>query len=125
MTCTKWSTSLTGLQFEIIELVNHVKVVKLGRNLKVAQMNYFRAYSPHPILLRGGANPAFPHAFAEAIKLSASQFDQYSKLSHDEGSHLNFLMELALDKLPFLAFAKSLEDWRWDIYDGVIKVKNH
>lgn len=88
-----------------------------------AQMNYFRAYSPHPILLRGGANPAFPHAFAEAIKLSASQFDQYSKLSHDEGSHLNFLMELALDKLPFLAFAKSLEDWRWDIYDGVIKSK--
>jgi hypothetical protein len=32
-------------------------------------------------------------------------------------------MELALDKIPFLAFAKSLEQWRWDVYDETIKVR--
>ena len=91
-------------------------------SVNTAQMHYFRSYGELPILLRGAANPAFSHAIAEAIKLSAAQHDEYAKVQENDDNRLNFLMELALEKLPFLAFAKSLEQWRWDIYDGHITV---
>ena len=85
-------------------------------------MHYFRSYGQLPILLRGPANPAFNIGIAEAIKLSAAQHDEYAKVQNADVDNLNLLMELALEKLPFLAFAKSLENWRWDIYDSKITV---
>ena len=68
--------------------------------------------------MRAPANPAFLQAIADAIKLSASQYDTYALIKpENDGQKLNFLMKLALEKLPFLAFAKSLEEWRWAIFD--------
>ena len=81
-------------------------------------MHYFKAYGKLPILLRAPASPAFLQAIADAVKLSASQFDTYALIkAEDSAQNLNFLMKLALEKLPFLAFAKSLEEWRWAIFD--------
>jgi len=34
-------------------------------------------------------------------------------------TEINFLMYMALKELPFLAFAKSLEEWRWKVFSGM------
>ena len=33
-------------------------------------------------------------------------------------TEINYLMYMALKELPFLAFAKSLEEWRWKVFSG-------
>jgi hypothetical protein len=58
----------------------------------------------------------------EAFKVSAFRHDQFGQGEQDQ---LNSLMYLALDKVPFLPFALTLEKWRWSIYDGKTYVSSN
>ena len=80
-----------------------------------AKVHYFRAFQNQNIILRRPPIPSFDDALGEAFKISSYRHDQFGQGETDQ---LNSLMYLALDKLPFLPFALTLEKWRWSIYDG-------
>jgi peptidyl-dipeptidase A len=64
----------------------------------------------------------FHEAIGEAIGLSISTPEHLQSLglltrSVDHLAHdTNFLFSQALDKLPFMAFALSMDMWRWDVF---------
>ena len=81
-----------------------------------------QAFKEQNILLRSPPIPSFDHALAETFRLSATLFDQISQVEPTE-SKLNPLMYQALDKIIYMAFAYTLEKWRWDIYDSKTMVR--
>ena len=81
----------------------------------LAKVHYFRAFQNQNIILRRPPIPSFDDALGEAFKISSMRHDKYGQMEPD---YLNSLMYLALDKIPFLPFALTLEKWRWSIYDG-------
>ncbi|XP_068231191.1 angiotensin-converting enzyme-like [Palaemon carinicauda] len=104
---------------------------------EMAHVKYMMAYSSRgdkevmPIVFRDGANPAFHEALSKAIGLSASnpEYLKYvaDKLQEPEGytDHSvvmdnktleNYLMKVALSKIPALPFAYILDSWRWDVF---------
>ena len=40
------------------------------------------------------------------------------KVERNYETDINVLMTMALDKLVFLPFAYTLENWRWDVFSG-------
>ena len=91
---------------------------ELGHNF------YQRAYRTLPNLLRNGANDGFHEAIGDTVALSITPeylvkvklLDKAPESSGDTG----FLLERALDKLPFLAFARVVDEWRWRVLSGDI-----
>ena len=88
-----------------------------------ARVYYMQAFKEQNILLRSPPIPSFDHALAETFRLSATLFDQIAQVEPST-SKLNPLMYQALDKIIYMAFAYTLEKWRWDIYDEKTMVNN-
>jgi len=85
-----------------------------------AQAHFYRAFSGLDILLQKAANPALFHTIPEVILMYASLHDKHAQIFNmTTTTEINFLMYMALKELPFLAFAKSLEEWRWKVFSGM------
>lgn len=67
---------------------------------------------------------AFHQAIGDAIGLSVATPKHFQTLgllqrSVDESSYdINYLFTMAIDKVAFLPFALSLDNWRYDVFSG-------
>ncbi|KAK3595060.1 hypothetical protein CHS0354_043155 [Potamilus streckersoni] len=75
-----------------------------------------------PVSFRDGANLGFHEAVGGAISLSV-QTPSYlhslgllKSLSFDFKNDINFLLEVALQKIAFLPFGYVLDKWRWSVF---------
>lgn len=50
-------------------------------------------------------------------------FEANAETSGQEQDELNFLMQMALQKLAFVPFGYLIDKWRWDVYSGEIKLE--
>jgi peptidyl-dipeptidase A len=99
------------------QVVHH----ELGHNY------YQRAYNRQPFLFRGGANDGFHEAIGDFIALNATPdyLVQIGLLQRGQvpppEADTSLLMRQALDKIAFLPFAISMDQWRWRVFRGEIE----
>ncbi|XP_037034522.1 angiotensin-converting enzyme-like isoform X2 [Bradysia coprophila] len=94
---------------------------------EMTHIQYYMQYSGQPFVYRDGPNPAFHDAMAHTIGLSVGGPVHLQRLgllsspipTSTGNSLLNieYLLDLALDKLPFMAFSVALEKWRWLVFE--------
>ncbi|XP_065156187.1 angiotensin-converting enzyme-like [Atheta coriaria] len=93
---------------------------------EMAHIHYFINYRNQPKVFRDGANPGFHEAIGEAIGLSVGTPRHLQVLgllqnSVDDGAvDINYLYQMALDKIAFLPFAYAMDKWRYSIFKGEI-----
>uniref|UniRef100_A0A2S2QF02 Angiotensin-converting enzyme n=1 Tax=Sipha flava TaxID=143950 RepID=A0A2S2QF02_9HEMI len=89
---------------------------------EMAHIQYYLHYSDQPILFKEGANPGFHEALSDSIILSVStprhlhRIGLLNNITDDYESQINFLMEMALEKIAYLPFAYSVDLWRWSVF---------
>ncbi|KAJ8350543.1 hypothetical protein SKAU_G00256730, partial [Synaphobranchus kaupii] len=88
---------------------------------------YQMAYRNLPYLLRDGANEGFHEAVGEIMSLSAATPKHMKALGllpsdfqDDNETEINFLMKQALTIVATLPFTYMLEEWRWQVFQGII-----
>lgn len=101
---------------EHFQTVHH----ELGHNF------YQRAYNEQPLFYRDGAHDGFHEAIGDFIALNITpqylvdigllRRNQIPSASAD----VSLLMEQALGKIAFLPFALTMDQWRWQVFDGRI-----
>jgi peptidyl-dipeptidase A len=94
---------------------------------EMAHIHYYMQYTGQPFIYKNGPNPAFHEAVAHAIGLCVGGPVHLQKIgllntqvSTTNGNtmiNIEYLLNLALDKLPFMAFSLALEKWRWYIFE--------
>ncbi|XP_055544079.1 angiotensin-converting enzyme-like [Wyeomyia smithii] len=94
---------------------------------EMTHVQYYMQYSGQPFLYREGPNPAFHEALANAISLCVGGPVHLQKLgllsspvSVANGNtmiNIEYLLSVALDKLPFMAYSLALEKWRWYVFE--------
>ncbi|XP_021364008.1 angiotensin-converting enzyme-like [Mizuhopecten yessoensis] len=91
---------------------------------EMGHIYYQMAYENLSMPFRDGANPAFHEAIGDTIALSVVTPTHLHKIGlldtveNDQESDINFLMNIALDKLAFLPFSFTLDSWRWGVFRG-------
>ncbi|XP_058815382.1 angiotensin-converting enzyme-like isoform X2 [Topomyia yanbarensis] len=94
---------------------------------EMTHVQYYMQYASQPFLYREGPNPAFHEALANAISLCVGGPTHLQKLgllntpvSVTNGNtmiNIEYLLSIALDKLPFMAYSLALEKWRWYVFE--------
>ena len=97
---------------------------ELGHNM------YQRAYQGQPFLFRNGANDGFHEAigdFAGLNALTPQYLQQLGLIDHVPGpeADIPYLLRMALDKVPFLAFSYIVDKWRWGVFSGQITPEHY
>uniref|UniRef100_A0AAR5P2P6 Angiotensin-converting enzyme n=1 Tax=Dendroctonus ponderosae TaxID=77166 RepID=A0AAR5P2P6_DENPD len=93
---------------------------------EMAHIHYFMAYKNQPKVFRDGANPAFHEAIGEAIGLSVGTPKHLQALGlvpvsvEDTAVDINYLYQMALDKIAFLPFAFVMDKWRYDVFNSKV-----
>ncbi|XP_072043034.1 angiotensin-converting enzyme-like [Amphiura filiformis] len=93
---------------------------------EMGHTQYHLHYKHLPVLFREGANPGFHEAVGDVIALSVNTPQHLQSVGlldevvDDPESDLNFLMNMALDKIVFLPFGLLVDKWRWAVFDGRI-----
>ena len=90
--------------------------------------NYYqRAYQHQPFLFQDGANDGFHEAIGDFIALNTTPnyLVQIGLLQQSQvpgpDADISLLMRQALDKIAFLPFAISVDQWRWRVFRGQIQ----
>ena len=101
--------------YEDLKTIYH----ELGHNF------YQRAYSDQPPLFRGGAHGGFHEAIGDTITLSMTpeylaQVGLIGSAEESDQAVINRQMQMALDKIAFLPFAKMIDEWRWAVFSGKV-----
>jgi peptidyl-dipeptidase A len=97
---------------------------ELGHNM------YQRAYDTQPFLFQGGANDGFHEAigdFAGLNALTPAYLKQLGLIDKVPGpdADIPYLLRMALDKVPILAFALVMDKWRWGVFSGAIMPEHY
>jgi len=96
---------------------------ELGHNF------YQRAYKDQPVLFRDSANDGFHEAIGDTIALSVTPeyLVKIGLLTHapDESRDLGLLMNKALEKIAFLPFGLLIDQWRWKVFTGEVKLADY
>nr|XP_057917210.1 angiotensin-converting enzyme isoform X2 [Doryrhamphus excisus] len=93
---------------------------------EMGHVQYFLQYKEQPVSFREGANPGFHEAIGDVLALSVStpkhlkSIGLLDKVEDNHESTINFLMNMALDKIAFLPFGYLMDQWRWKVFDGRI-----
>jgi peptidyl-dipeptidase A len=89
--------------------------------------NYYqRAYNQQPFLYRDGANDGFHEAIGDfiALNITPQYLVDIGLLRRNQippaSADTSLLMEQALSKIAFLPFALTVDQWRWQVFDGRI-----
>jgi peptidyl-dipeptidase A len=85
---------------------------------------YELAYASQPPLFRSGASAAFHEAIGDAVELSVTPA-YLAKLGYiaaepEATRDIGLLLQRALDKVAFLPFGLSVDQWRWKVYSGEV-----
>jgi len=90
--------------------------------------NYYqRAYQNQPFLFQDGAHDGFHEAIGDFIALNTTPdyLAQIGILRRNQippaSADTSLLMRQALDKIAFLPFAISVDQWRWRVFRGQIQ----
>lgn len=97
---------------------------ELGHNM------YQRAYQHQPFLFQGGANDGFHEAVGDFAGLNALTPEYLKQLGvidrvPDSSADIPYLLRMALDKIPILAFAYIVDKWRWGVFSGQITPEHY
>ncbi|XP_054751271.2 angiotensin-converting enzyme-like [Lytechinus pictus] len=93
---------------------------------EMGHCEYYLQYNKQPEILRGGANPGFHEAVGDTIALSVVTPDYLNQIGLldsnkiDKSQEINYLMEVALNKIAFLPFGLLIDKWRWQVFRGEI-----
>ena len=93
--------------------------------------NYYqRAYKDQPPLFQGGAHDGFHEAIGDTVTLSMTpgylaEVGLVNASEEDPRATLNRQMQMALDSIAFLPFAKLIDEWRWGVFSGQITPENY
>jgi peptidyl-dipeptidase A len=93
---------------------------ELGHNF------YQRAYNQQPFLYRNGAHDGFHEAIGDfiALNITPQYLVDINLLRRNQippaSADTSLLMERALEKISFLPFALTVDQWRWQVFDGRI-----
>jgi peptidyl-dipeptidase A len=93
---------------------------ELGHNF------YQRAYNQQPFLYRNGAHDGFHEAIGDfiALNITPQYLVDINLLRENQippaSADTSLLMERALEKISFLPFALTVDQWRWQVFDGRI-----
>ena len=84
---------------------------------------YQRAYENQPFLFKSGANDGFHEAvgdFAALNALTPGYLNELGLIDREPGpeADIPYLLRMALDKVPLLAFAIVVDKWRWGVFSG-------
>jgi peptidyl-dipeptidase A len=88
---------------------------------------YNLAYQDQPFLFREGVNNGFHEGIGDFIALSATTPAYLKRLGLEAADHpdeqgdLAYLLHQALDRIPLLAFALAMDEWRWGVFAGNIR----
>ncbi|XP_045116015.1 angiotensin-converting enzyme-like isoform X1 [Portunus trituberculatus] len=91
---------------------------------EMGHIQYYLQYKHLPLVFQQGANPGFHEAVGDVLALSVATPKHLNKvglLDHVEDNpevDINFLMNMALDKITFLPFGYLMDLWRWDVFSG-------
>ena len=107
----KMCIDITGEDFTTI---HH----ELGHNF------YQRAYDKQPPLFRDSANDGFHEAVGDTIALSVTP-EYLVKLGFlptapDTSKDIGLLLAKALEKVAFLPFGLTIDQWRWRVFSGEV-----
>ena len=87
--------------------------------------NYYqRAYKDQDFIYKDGAHDGFHEAIGDFIGLSITPIylQKIGLITEDQipgpDADIALLMKTALDKVAFLPFALTVDDWRWDVLSG-------
>ncbi len=87
--------------------------------------NYYqRAYMNQPYLYQNGAHDGFHEAIGDfiALNITPEYLAQIGLLRRNQipppSADISLLMEQALSKIAFLPFALTMDQWRWQVFDG-------
>jgi peptidyl-dipeptidase A len=97
---------------------------ELGHNM------YQRAYNQQPYLFQNGANDGFHEAIGDFAGLNALTPDYLQQLGLIDKvpgpeADIPYLLRMALDKVPILAFAIIVDKWRWGVFSGQITPEHY
>ncbi|BFZ00903.1 hypothetical protein BsWGS_03942 [Bradybaena similaris] len=91
---------------------------------EMGHVQYYMQYKNLPVIYRDGANPGFHEAVGDVMSLSV-QTPEHMKIlglidevPTDDESDINFLMNMALQKVAFLPFGFLIDQWRWAVFSG-------
>ncbi|XP_058451314.1 angiotensin-converting enzyme-like isoform X1 [Malaya genurostris] len=94
---------------------------------EMTHVQYYMQYAGQPFLYREGPNPAYHEALANAISLCVGGPVHLQKLgllstpvsvlNGNTMINIEYLLSIALDKLPFMAYSLALEKWRWYVFE--------
>ena len=104
----------TEVNAEDFQTVHH----ELGHNY------YQRAYKDVDHLYKDGAHDGFHEAIGDFIALSITPYylQEIGLITEDQvpgaDADLSLLLGTALDKIAFLPFALTVDQWRWSVLDG-------
>ncbi|MBY0565835.1 MAG: M2 family metallopeptidase [Hyphomonadaceae bacterium] len=89
--------------------------------------NYYqRAYMDQPYLYQNGAHDGFHEAIGDfiALNITPEYLVEIGLLRRGQippaSADTSLLMEQALNKIAFLPFALTMDQWRWQVFDGRI-----
>ncbi|XP_064087199.1 angiotensin-converting enzyme-like [Macrobrachium nipponense] len=97
---------------------------------EMGHVEYFLQYKHLPMVFRTGANPGFHEAVGDVLALSVAtpkhlqKIGLLEKVEDDPESEINFLLNMALDKITFLPFGYLMDLWRWDVFSGKTPEEN-
>jgi len=96
---------------------------ELGHNF------YQRAYDKQPALFRDSANDGFHEAVGDTIALSVTpeylvELGLLEK-APDTSKDIGLLLNKALEKIAFLPFGLTIDQWRWKVFSGEITPENY
>ena len=97
---------------------------ELGHNM------YQRAYENQPFLFQNGANDGFHEAIGDFAGLNALTPDYLKRLGLIDQvpgpeADIPYLLRMALDKVPIIAFAIIVDKWRWGVFSGQITPEHY
>lgn len=94
--------------------------------------NYYqRAYRGQSYLYQNGAHDGFHEAIGDfiALNITPQYLVDIGLLRRNQippaSADTNLLLEQALGKISFLPFALTMDQWRWQVFDGRITPENY
>jgi peptidyl-dipeptidase A len=90
---------------------------------------YYLGYAKQPYLYRSGANDGFHEAIGDTIALSITpeylkQLGLIDKVPSADAD-IGLLLQRALDKVAFLPFGYLVDQWRWKVFSGEVKIDRY
>lgn len=120
-----------GTDFRIKQCTTLTEDQMITVHHEMGHVEYHLEYIDQPYLFREGANPGFHEGVADIVSLSfqtpehLKEIGLLQNLPNGTEGDINFLFQMALDKVAFLPFGYLIDQWVWSVYRGETKPENY